>query len=111
MKLTGENSIHCQVITKKKHPRIYLKVSRKHEHFLVDKQTSDIIKYISSDELEKLHTIDSLKDAVQFNEMKSSSPTLPKSTFNLTLKKDEQEAKDSLILPYIRYQILFYYSD
>lgn len=97
MKLTN-GSIHVHVIARKKHPRTHLKVARKHEHFQVD-ANGDITKHMSSDELAKIletHT----KAPTQVSE--TASQALPESTFNLTLKKDEQEAKDNLILPYIR---------
>ena len=88
------------MIARKKHPRTHLKVVRKHEHFQVDQNTGDIQKHLSSDELSKV--LANSKATAEVAEQKANAQAMPESTFNLTLKKDEQEAKDSLILPYMR---------
>ncbi|KAI2808779.1 hypothetical protein BLOT_006726 [Blomia tropicalis] len=96
-KLTN-NSIHVHIIAKKKHPRTHLKVVRKHEHFQVDENTGQITNYWSNEQLDAIELNNSTKQKIEPNK----SSLLPESTFNLGLKKDEQEAKDDLILPYMR---------
>lgn len=96
----NSNSVHVQVLTRKKHPRTHLKVTRRHEHFQVDQQTGHIISFLSSEDLAKVLQ-KSRQEEAKTLAAETETP-LPSSTFNLGLKKEEQEAKDSLILPYIR---------
>jgi len=64
----------------------------------VDQKSGDIQKYLSNDELSKILSANNKMSS----ESTHTSDAMPESTFNLKLKKDEQEAKDNLILPYMR---------
>ena len=86
----SKKTIHCHVITKKKHPRTHLQYDQKHEHIEID--TNLTVKFISQDNLLKQEKLNNDNDSTQ----------LPQSSFRLTLTKQEEEARENLVLPYIK---------
>ena len=87
----SKKTIHCHVITKKKHPRTHLQYDQKHEHIEID--TNLTVKFISQDNLLKQEKL---------NKDDNDSTQLPQSSFRLTLTKQEEEARENLVLPYIK---------
>ena len=107
-------SVHVQVLARRKHPRTHLKVTRRHEHLQLQmelKSGGRITRFLSGEELAKVAMMQlqqqqkdqSTKEAEATTITSTPTTPLPESTFNLTLKREEQEAKDSLVLPYTRY--------
>lgn len=107
------SSVHVQVLARRKHPRTHLKVTRRHEHLQLQmelKSGGRIVRFLSGEELAKVAMMQlqqqksqSTKEAEATTITSTTTTPLPESTFNLTLKREEQEAKDSLVLPYTRY--------
>ncbi len=109
------SSVHVQVLARRKHPRTHLKVTRRHEHLQLQmelKSGGRIVRFLSGEELAKVAMMQLQQQQQKDQSTKESETTtitsttttpLPESTFNLTLKREEQEAKDSLVLPYTRY--------
>lgn len=106
------SSVHVQVLARRKHPRTHLKVTRRHEHLQLElKSGGRITRFLSGEELAKVAMMQLQQQQQKDQSTKESETTtitsttttpLPESTFNLTLKREEQEAKDSLVLPYTR---------
>lgn len=84
-----EKTLHCHVITKKKHPRTHLQFDQKHEHIEIDSNSK--IKFINQHNLMKQEKL--IDDNVS---------QLPQSSFRLTLTKQEEEARENLVLPYVK---------
>ncbi|OTF76264.1 hypothetical protein BLA29_007812 [Euroglyphus maynei] len=86
VKNQSKKTIHCHVIAKKKHPRTHLRFDQKHEHIQIDENS--MVKFIGHDNLMK--------------QEKSEVDNIPQSSFRLTLSKEEEVARENLVLPYVK---------
>ena len=71
-----------------------MKEELKHEHF-----DPICCKFISET---SLNILSKNVCTTNVNNVEVDDAPVPQSTFNLSLKQDEQEAKDNLILPYLK---------
>lgn len=93
-------SVHCLVTIRQKHPRTNYKITRRHEHFRLSSDVASKLEFINAEKL--LAELALSKIHRNENEESKSSNTSTATTFNLNLNKEALEAKNKLILPYIK---------